>query len=265
MMRSMITLASLVLLGASPVLAYPGGTPDFQTDVAPYCAACHSSASEDALAGAGERAAKETASKKHYAAVAAGQKNYAELSEGDRAKLVEQLQALDTNSTIELEFPPQVKAGQSFQVTAKVKGGAGPVVGVGLVDRAHRWYAKPASSAGWSVVGAPSIIGPSGQPQRDWIDRRPERDGRNITFVNVTGVESDASQGRYASAKIVWTLVAPQKPGDYPLVGVYLYGTEKGTPLGTKTHPVYGKTPLGGFGGNSGRVKFTSPEIIRVK
>ena len=83
--------------------------------------------------------------------------------------------------------------------------------------------------------------------------------------VNVTGVESDASQGRYASAKIVWTLLAPDKPGDYPLVGVYLYGTEKGTPLGTKTHPVYGKTPLGGFGGNSGRVKITPAEIITVK
>ena len=38
--------------------AYPGGTPNFQTDVAPFCAACHSSRDESALAGAGERATK---------------------------------------------------------------------------------------------------------------------------------------------------------------------------------------------------------------
>ena len=40
--------------------AYPGGTPSFQTDVAPFCAGCHSSRDAAALAGTGERATKET-------------------------------------------------------------------------------------------------------------------------------------------------------------------------------------------------------------
>ena len=49
--------------------AYPGGTPDFQTDVAPYCAACHASTAEGDLSGLGDRAMSELAPNKHYAAL----------------------------------------------------------------------------------------------------------------------------------------------------------------------------------------------------
>ena len=62
-----IALASVVLpLAAS---AYPGGTPSFQTDVLPYCASCHSSLDEAALAGAGQRATKEIVANKHLAVI----------------------------------------------------------------------------------------------------------------------------------------------------------------------------------------------------
>jgi len=254
------------LVASATASAYPGGTPDFQTDVAPFCAACHSSVDAESLAGAGPRAEKELAANKHLAGILQGQKPYDKLAEADRAALAQQLQAVDANSKIELvEFPPQVEPGASFNVTVAVSGGAGPVVAVGLVDKAHRWYARPASSAGWTVVGAPTVIGPDGKPQSDWLERRPARTGRKITYVNVTGVESDVEAGKWARSKVIYTLQAPDRPGDYPLVGVYFYGTEKATKLGSAVHPVYGKQPLGGYGGKSGRVKFTAPAVISVK
>ncbi len=260
-----IAVATMVAAPAA-VNAYPGGTPDFQTDVAPFCAACHSSVTVEALEGAGPRAEKELAANKHLASIVQGQQPYDKLSEADRAALAQQLQAVDLNSKIELvDFPPQVKPGETFNVTVIVTGGAGPVVAVGLVDRAHRWYARPASSTGWSVVGPPTVIGPDGKPQTEWLDRRPARMGRKITYVNITGVASDAVAGRWSKSKVIYTLQAPDRVGDYPLVGAYLYGTEKATKLGSTEHPVYGKQPLGGYGGKSGRVRFTAPIVISVK
>ncbi len=259
------TMAGLVLLLVVPTaMAYPGGTPDFQTDVAPYCAACHSSTAEEDLAGLGERAKSELATNKHFAQIRAGAGKYGELSVEDRARLIGLLSAVDRNSTITLEYPPQVAPGETFQVTVKVTGGAGPSVGVGLVDRSHRFFARPASALGWEVVGAPTIIGAKG-PQSEWISRRPEREGRNITFVNVDGVSSSAEEDRWSRAKIIFTLKAPDSIGDLPLVGVYFYGTETSTRLSTRMHPDYGAQPLGGTLGKSGRVKFSERAVISIR
>ncbi|MBW2275333.1 MAG: hypothetical protein JRG96_18865 [Deltaproteobacteria bacterium] len=264
--RTLLSLLALVVLCvAGSASAYPGGTPDFQTDVEPFCAACHSSTDEAALAGAGERARKEVAARKHIAPIQAGEKGYGKLSEADRATLIAHIQAVDANSKITLEFPPQVAAGENFQVTVKLTGGAGPVVGVALVDRPHRWFARSATSAGWTVVDAPTVIGPDGSLQTQWLGRRPERYGRNITYVNVTGVSSDAAAGTWSKSKVIFTLRAPDKPGDYPLVGTYLYGTEKASPLGYEEHPIYGKLVRGTYQGKSGRVKFTPLHVITVK
>jgi hypothetical protein len=264
-----LVIATVCALGlaaglSAPAWSYPGGTPNFQTDVAPFCSSCHSSLNGDELKGAGDRATKELAENKHLAVVLAGEKGYAELSEADRAKLVEQIRATDANTKITLEYPPQVEKGATFQVNVNVTGGAGPVVGVALVDRAHRWFAKPASSAGWTVVGAPTIIGPKG-PQTEWLAKRPEAMERNITFVNVTGVESNAATGQWAESKVIFTLKAPDKAGVYPLVGVLFYGTEKASPLGYKTNPLGFKQVRGGFTGGSGRVKFSESHVINVK
>lgn len=249
---------------ATAASAYPGGTPDFQTDVGPYCAACHASTAEPDLLGLGDRARAEMAPMKHFVPIREGVGPYAELSEPERAKLIELLTAIDRNSTIVLEYPAQVATGQSFQVTVKVTGGAGPAVGVGLVDRAHRYYARPASAVGWQVEGAPSIIGPKG-PQSAWLERRPEREGRAITFVNVEGIESNAEADKYSRAKIIFTLKAPEVAGDYPLVGAFFYGTETGTSLSTRMHPQFGAQPLGGVAGKSGRIKFSEEGLISVK
>ena len=139
--------------------AYPGGTATYQTDVAPYCAGCHSSVDEQALAGGGERATKEVADNKHLATIGSGRGAYEELSEADRQKLIEHIRAVDAHSNVTVEFPPQVTAGETFSVTVDVTGGAGPVVGIALVDSAHRWYARPLAVSGFGVVGAPTAIG----------------------------------------------------------------------------------------------------------
>jgi hypothetical protein len=245
--------------------AYPGGTPSYQTDVAPFCAGCHSSRDAEALAGAGERADKELVERKHVAVVLSGQEGYASLSESDRDTLAEQIRALDRASTVQIEAPSQVAPGQEFEVTVKVTGGGGPVVAVALVDRDHRWLARPAASAGWQVAAPPRVTGPDGEPQTRWLSRRPESAGRNLSFVNVTDVSSDPAAGRYASASVVFTLRAPDRPGRHPLAAAYLYGTEKSTVLGYTTDALGNKRVRGGLAGGSGRVLFTDVKQIEVK
>jgi hypothetical protein len=245
--------------------AYPGGTPDFQTDAAPYCAGCHASRSLESLSGAGDRAGKEIAESKHLAVVLSGQKGYASLTELDRHALAEQIRALDAASTVTLAAPASLQPGQTFDVRVDVTGGAGPVVGIALVDRDHRWYARPAAAAGWRVIAPPKITGPDGQPQTEWLDRRPAELDRNLSYVNVAKIASDAAAKSWSKASVVFSLRAPERPGVYPLAAVFLYGTEKSTVLGYTTTPAGFKEPRGGFTGGSGRVLFTPVQSIKVQ
>lgn len=261
-------LASAALAGVivpSLAAAYPGGTPNYQTDVAPFCASCHSSRSVDALAGMGERADKEVAERKHIALILAGEKGYADLSETDRQTLAAQIRALDVASSVAMVAPDSVPAGGTFEVTISVTGGAGPVVGVALVDAAHRWLARPAASAGWQVAAPPQIVGPDGEPQLDWLAKRPEAMGRNLSFVNITGISSDSAAQQWASARVTFTLRAPAQPGSYPLAAAYFYGTEKSSLLGYTTNAMGWKEVRGGFGGGSGRLLFTTVKKITVE
>jgi hypothetical protein len=262
--RRSLWMTSLLVLLPWVAQAYPGGTPSFQTDAAPYCAACHSSVNAEELAGAGERAEKEVAERKHIAVILSGQKGYASLSESDRQTLASQIRALDAASTVSLKAPTTLKPGETFQVQVSVTGGAGPVVGIALVDAAHRWYARPASSAGWHVVAPPEITGADGQPADDWLKKRPEAMGRNLSFVNVP-VESNSATGEWGSAEVVFSLRAPDRPGSYPLAAVYLYGTEKSTLLGYTTNAAGWKEVRGGLSGGSGRVRFTPVQQITVQ
>ncbi len=255
---------------ASNAQAYPGGTPDYQTDAAPFCASCHSSRSESALAGsAADRAQKELAENKHLALIRAGAPNtgYAQMSEADRQTLATQIEAIDRASTVKMEAPARVKAGETFTVTVTTTGGAG-VVGIALVDSDHRWHARAASAAGWQVVSAPEITGADGKAQSEWLARRPEASGRNLAYVNVTGVVSNAAEAKWGAAKVVYTLRAPAEKGTRPLAAAYFYGTEKASPVGYTVDP---KDPLarrqvrGGFTGGSGRVLFSSVARIAVE
>ncbi len=261
--------------------AYPGGTPDYQTDAAPFCASCHSSVDAAELAGApGDRATKELAANKHLAQIEAGAANtgYAELSEGERKALATQIRALDAASKVRIAAPAQVAPGQVFVVEVTITGGDGPVAGIALVDAAHRWYARPAPSAGWQIAEPPLIrVGVAGKPadasvggeapEQKWLDRRPAALGRSLAYVNVMGIKSNVDTQTFAEASVVWKVQAPMQPGKYPLAAAYFYGTELVTPLGYKVDPA---DPLkraqvrGGFGGASGRVAFTAVQQITV-
>jgi predicted nucleic acid-binding protein len=258
-------LAIVVWIAPMAALAYPGGTPNYQTDAAPFCASCHASLEVEALAGAGERAEKELAERKHISVIVSGQQGYSSLSEADRNTLISQIRALDEASTVVLEAPAAVKAGETFRATVRVTGGAGPAVGVALVDSNHRWYARPAPSAGWSVVATPEITGADGQPRNDWLEKRPDSAGRNLSFVNVGGISSDSALKKWDSATVVFTLRAPDRPGSYPLAAAYWYGTEKSTLLGYTTNAMGQKEVRGGFGGGSGRLLFTTVSQIQVQ
>ena len=262
------TIAALTIAMILPAAAigYPGGTPDYQTNVAPFCSSCHSSRDASALAGAGERAEKEVAERKHIALILAGRgKGYAEHTENDRKTLAAQIRALDAASTVTLEAPAKVQRGQTFQVKVAVTGGAGPVVGVELVDLDHRWYARPATAVGWEVVMPPQIVGADGQPANSWLDKRPEATSRNITYVNIPGVSSNSVTEEWGSAQVTFTLRAPDRSGSLPLAAAYLYGTEKSTVLGYKTNAVGEKDVRGGFTGGSGRILFTPVKTIQVE
>jgi hypothetical protein len=263
-MRGQVATGWFVLTLPAIAIAYPGGTPDFQTNVAPFCAGCHSSRSEEALAGTGEAALKQLAERKHMAVILEGKKGYESLTPSDREALAEQIRALDEASTVSVIVPKEVMAGSTFQVTVNVTGGGGPVVGVALVDRDHRWHARPASAVGWQIAAPPSIVGPDGQPQTTWLERRPADRDRNLSFVNITGIASDPAAGTWSSAKVVFSLRAPDRPGNYPLAAAYLYGTEKSTILGYTTNSMGRKSVRGGFTGGSGRVMFSPLSQVRV-
>lgn len=252
-------------LAAGAARAYPGGTPGYQTDAAPFCASCHSSLDEKALAGApGDRATAELAENKHLALIRKGEGGYAELTPDEREELIGHVRALDAASKVELAVPARVKPGETFSVKVDANGGAGPVIGLALVDVPHRWHARPAPGVGFHVTGPPQVIGQDFQEQSEWISRRTASWGRNLAFVNVTGIASDAAKKEWGRAQVVWKLRAPSEPGRYPLTAAYWYGTEKASPLGYTVDPVRGKMVRGGVTGHSGRVVFSAPVVVEV-
>lgn len=245
--------------------AYPGGTPSFVTDVGPYCASCHSSVSAEQLRGAPDkRIQSELVANKHLGKIEAAQPDgpYASLTPAERAALIGGIRAIDAASRVEIVAPASVKAGGLFEVTVTTTGGGGPVIGIALVDAAHRWQARPAPSAGWQIVREPRVLGTDGEPQTKFTSRRNPELAAGISYVNVYGIESDPAAGEFASARVNYQLRAPLRPGRYPLGAVFLYGTEKGAPHGA-VKEVWGKRPLGGFTGSSGRVSFS--EVIEIE
>lgn len=261
-----IALAPVVLaLCAVGARAYPGGTPDFQTDAAPYCASCHSAANAEMLAGAPpDRVEKELAANKHLALISAGEGGYQALTAEERALLIEHVKAVDAATHVKIRALPKVAINGELTVTVDVEGGAGPVVGVALVDTPHRWLARPATGVGWVVAREPQVLGQDFQEQTEWLARRPLSLGRNLAFVNVTGLRSSAVTNEWARAQVIWTLRAPSRPGKYPLVAALFYGTEKASPLGVIADPIRGKTLRGGVSGHSGRILFSTPLTIEV-
>ena len=263
----MLALCAGLLVPAARALAYPGGTPSFVTDVAPYCASCHSSTSEDQLAGApAARVSAELVANKHIAKIqSAGEGSpYNGLRAEQRAALIAGIQKIDAATKIALVAPASVKAGELIDVVVEVTGGSAPVLGIALVDSNQRWQSSPATSVGWQVIAMPVVTGPDGKPQTKFTDARNPTLHAGVTYVNVDGITADLAAGKYSTVKVAWKLRAPPTAGSVPLAAVLLYGTELSSPNGAVETPM-GKNPAGGFTGSSGRVKFSDVRTIAVK
>lgn len=253
-----------LVLTPSRAPAYPGGTPAYVTDVAPFCASCHSSVSPEQLKGTPEdRVRAELAASKHLAKIEAARSDgpYASLSDTERRELIAGIRRIDESSSVEILAPETLKPGQVFEVTVNARGGGGPVVGLALVDATHRWQARPAASAGWQVVDAPKVTGPDGRPQSRFLEGRLPDLSPALSYVNVYGVHADPAKEEFSSVSATFRLRAPHEAGTYPLGAVFLYGTEKGSPHGA-VQEIQGKRPLGGFAGASGRLRFS--RLLRI-
>jgi hypothetical protein len=271
MKRASIAALFALCLGlvapASPVLAYPGGTPSFVADVAPYCAACHSSVSEDQLQGVpAPRVSAELAANKHIAKIetAGDGSPYNGLNAAQRQALIAGIKKIDAATTIKLSAPASAKPGEVVDVVVEVTGGSGPVIGVALVDSNQRWQASPVTAPGWFVTEKPKVTGPDGKPQTKFTDGRNPALPPGTSYVNVYEIAADPVAGKFSTVKVAWKLRAPSQPGSAPLAAVLLYGTEISSPHGA-VETSFGKGPLGGLGGSSGRVKFSDVAQVKIQ
>lgn len=268
--QTLLRLSSPVLLlvgalGIGSAQGYPNGPLIHVSDLAPACAGCHSSMSADQVRNLPpDFAAKQVVGGKHYQAILSGAGAYKDLSQADREKLVEDLKLLDANSTVSLSAPSTAARGQNITVTVTVKGGAGPVVGVTLLDSNLRYQARPVASDGWVVVGSPKVIGPDGAEQTKWVDSRAEGLKKNLSFVLVFGVKSDLAQKSFPEAKVTWTLRAPQEAGRYTIAAAFMYGSEKASAIGAVPQVGGGFLPRGGGSAPSGHLKFTPLATITI-
>jgi hypothetical protein len=262
---SILALCAGLLVPASAALAYPGGTPAYVADVAPYCASCHSSVSEEQLQGVpAPRVSAELVANKHIAKIqtAGDGSPYNGLSSVQRQELIAAIKKIDAATTIKLDAPATAKPGEVIDVVVEVTGGSAPVLGVALVDSNQRLQASPASGLGWFVTEKAKVTGPDGKPQTKFTDGRNPALPPGTSYVNVYDIATDPVAGKFSTVKVAWKLRAPSQPGSVPLAAVLLYGTELSSPNGAVESPA-GKLPVGGFTGSSGRVKFSN--VVQVK
>ncbi|HEV8310821.1 MAG TPA: hypothetical protein VGW35_24440 [Methylomirabilota bacterium] len=261
----LVGLVATVLAAATVTEAYNGGPVLLITDLASSCAGCHASMQKEQLRNAPEALQNaQWVENKHYKQIEAGDGPYKDMTPGDRARLLTDVKAVDAAAAAALTGPASARPGQEITVTATVRGGAGPVVGVFLVDTDVRFQTRPVSADGWFIVGAPKVTGPDGQPQTRWTDGRAEGLRKNLNSALVFNHKSDLEKKAFPESKVVWTLRAPQEPGTYTLYVAFHYGTEKASPVGTveRTGTVL---PRGGPGGPSGHILFSKPVSVTVR
>jgi len=221
--------ALLAVLVPAAAFAYPNGTPNYATDTGPFCASCHSAARAEYMAELpGEEASRETAEAKHYGLVRsmAPPSPYMELSSGQKEEIIRVARLIDSSASVVLEAPAKVKAGQEVLITVKAVGGNGPVIGVMLVDRASRFQARPVSATGWMIQGAPEVRGQDGSVQTGWLEKRPEKAGRNLSYIMIDGQRLDLEKKVFPEGSVKFRVKAPASPGVYTMSAAFLYGTE---------------------------------------
>lgn len=260
-----VLLVIIGILHSGPVGGYPNGPLIHVTDLAPACAGCHASVGAEQLRNLPpEFAAKQLPDAKHYQAILAGAGPYKDLTPADRDRLVGEIKVIDANAAVQLTAPGSAARGKNITVTAILKGGSGPVVGVMLVDSDLRFQARPVAADGWMVVGPPKVIGPDGVEQTKWVDSRAEGLRKNLSFVLVYGVKADLARRVFPEAKVTWTLRAPQDPGKYTIAAAFTYGTEKASALGAVPQVGGNFLPRGGTSAPSGRVQFSPVATITI-
>lgn len=219
----------LAVLAPAVVFAYPNGTPNYVTDTGPFCASCHSAVRAEYMAELpADMARSEVAEIKHYGLVRmpTPPSPYTELASEEKEELIRQAKLIDANSTVTLDAPKKMKAGQEAFVTVKARGGNGPVIGVMLVDRASRYQARPVSSSGWLIMDAPEVRGQDGKPQTQWLDKRIVGTGRNLNYIAMADQKFDLENKLFPEGVVTYRLKAPVTPGVYTMSAAFLYGTE---------------------------------------
>lgn len=244
--------------------AYPNGPIWYVTDIAPYCAGCHASTNANQIPEhPKEFVAKWTIEGKHLVDFEKGEA-YKDLKPEERQKLIETVKQVDAHASVRLDVPQQVKRGETFTVKATATGGAGPTVGLALVDTDLRFQARPIGSTGFKIVKPTRIVGPDGKEQSKWHQLRYKKLDDHLNFALVFGIKADVEHNRYDTAQVEWTLRAPTDPGTYTMAVAFFYGTEKASPLGRIEQ--FGQTlPKGGFLGHSGRVMFSEVRTVTVQ
>lgn len=263
-MRIIAPLLSLTILAAATALADPYGPPHAVTDMAPFCASCHASTSLDQMRDLPPGvAARETVDSKHLNRIRTDPA-YKDLRPEDRDMLIDAVKWVDQHASVKIISPTQARRNSRIDVTVVTKGGAGPVVGVSLVDSTLRFQARPLASSGFKVVGPALVYGPSGKPQAQWAERRYRGSDMGLATVMIEGIQGDALAGRVDETRTTWVLRAPPEPGTFTIAAAFFYGTEKGQTMGTVMHN--GRAmPRGGSAGASGRIMFSEPVKIGVK
>ncbi|MEZ4278279.1 MAG: hypothetical protein R3F21_01525 [Myxococcota bacterium] len=262
-------IAAGTVLLAGGAAAHPGGTPVGVPAPGIYCATCHASTATTDFEGQAAKAESELAETKHLSAIRAGIGTYQTLSDADRERLATLIESVDRNSQIRIEAPASVAPGARFEVNVVLTGGAGPTVAVGLFDRPHRLFARPIATKGFELIGDPRVSGgrlrATAAAGKAKASPAPVVVKRVPTLFDIEGVSSSAEADRWAKVEIVFELQAPAEPGEYPIIGAYLYGTEKAVKLSTRTDDSrFPPFPLGGETAASGRVKFSAPQVLRV-
>jgi hypothetical protein len=263
-MRIAVSVLTITVLVAAVVLADPYGPPHAVTDMAPFCASCHASTSLDQLQELpADVAAGETVEGKHLSRIKTDPA-YKDLSPQDREMLIAAVKWVDQYASVRIFAPTQARRNSRIDVTVVTRGGAGPVVGVSLVDSTLRFQARPVTSSGFRIIGPALAYGPSGKPQGRWAEQRYRGSDMGLATVMIEGVRGDALAGHVDETRTTWVLRTPPEPGTYTIAAAFFYGTEKGQPMGTVMHDGQAG-PRGGSSGASGRIMFSEPLKINVK
>jgi len=263
-MRIIAPLLSLTMLAAAVALADPYGPHNAVTDMAPFCATCHSSTSLDQLRDLpASVAAQETIDGKHLSRIKTDPA-YKDLSPKDREALIAAVKWVDAQASVTIQAPSQARRNSRIDVTVITRGGAGPVIGVSLVDSTLRFQARPISSSGFKVIGPALVLGPDGKPQAQWAERRMRGSDMGLNTVMITGIKGDPATKRVDETRTTWVLRTPPEPGTYTFAAVFFYGTEKAHPLGFLTLDGQTASP-GRTSGASGRIMFSNVASVSVK